>query len=183
MNNLLYSGQNPVNQTISTLSVENLSFAKNDATIFVETGTNIGAGVQTALDCGFDKIISIEVIDILHQKSKERFQNNNKVELIFGNSREKLLPTIKHLKNKILFWLDGHEYYDIPLVEELLQIKSLERNDHTILIDDVRMFNTEDWGGFSKEKTIELIFSINPNYKIYYLDTYMGKDDILMASI
>jgi hypothetical protein len=83
----------------------------------------------------------------------------------------------------MLFWLDGHEYHDIPLVEELNQIKSLKRNDHIIMIDDVRMFGTEIWGGFQLQTVLDLIMEINPEYKISYLDSYNQQSDILIATV
>jgi hypothetical protein len=183
MSKLLYSNENPVNQNETTLSLENLLFAKGDSTVFVETGTNVGSGVQQALNAGFEKIISIECIPSLYENSKNRFLGNKNVNLIFGNSREKLFPSIKNIKQKIVFWLDGHEYYDIPLIEELEQIKNSSRDDHTILIDDVRMMGSSEWGNFPLQSVIDKIKEINLHYQISYLNSYMGSSDILLAKI
>ncbi len=169
-------------QAETTCPLSSLIAAKGDATIFVETGTNSGAGVQNALDAGFDKIISIETIESLHRGSQERFKGNDKVTLLHGCSRDLLLPAIKDIQGKMLFWLDGHEYHDIPLIEELSQIKSLSRNDHTILIDDVRMFKSEDWNGFELEPVLNAIMLINTCYNISYFDSTNAVNDILMAS-
>jgi len=183
MSKLLYSNENPVRQHQTTLSLENLFFAKGDSTVFVETGTNIGSGVQQALNAGFEKIISIECIPSLYENCKNRFSDNKNVEIIFGNSREELFPSIKNIKEKIVFWLDGHEYYDIPLLEELECIENSFRDDHTILIDDIRMMGSEEWSNFSLQPVIDKIKKINSQYQISYLDSYMGLSDILLAKI
>jgi len=173
----------PSRHVISTLSLERLRSVKGDATVFVETGTNVGAGVQTALEAGFERIISFEVIPALHDESAKRFDGNAKVELIFGSSREKLGSTIQDIDQKILFWLDGHEFYDIPLVDELSQIKRLSRNDHVILIDDMRMFGRDGWQEVTRETVIDLVLAINPDYQLTYLDSMMGGSDILVARV
>ena len=55
-----------------------------------------------------------------------------------------------------------------PLYEELDQIKKLERNTHTILIDDVR----DVYNGYMKVTAQELknkLLEINSDYKLYFL--------------
>ena len=52
---------NPALQTISTLASIDLESIKSDASVFIETGTNIGNGVQKALDSGFSKVISLSI--------------------------------------------------------------------------------------------------------------------------
>jgi len=167
----------------TTCPLHALVSVKGDATVFVETGTNVGAGVQNALNAGFERVVSIEVIEQLHMISFNRFKDDQRVKLLLGNSRTDLFPAISDINDKILFWLDGHEFYDIPLLEELSQIKNLNRNDYTILIDDVRMFGTDLWGGFQLKPVIDFIMSINHRYVISYIDTIHGKGDILVAKV
>jgi len=62
-------------------------------------------------------------------------------------------------------------------------IKNLERNDHTILIDDMRILGKLGWGlGTVKEIVIQKLLEINPNYSIMYID---GEEpnDIMVAKI
>jgi hypothetical protein len=181
---MFYSNRpDPVRQPVTTCFLDTLISVKGDSTVFVETGTNSGKGVENALDAGFKSVISIEIVKILYDECVKKFEDCDNVKLIHGCSRKKLFPVIKNIKEKMLFWLDGHEYHDIPLVEELNQIKSLKRNDHIIMIDDVRMFGTEIWGGFQLQTVLDLIMEINPEYKISYLDSYNQKNDILVATV
>jgi hypothetical protein len=174
---------NPALQTISTLASIDLESIKSDASVFIETGTNIGNGVQKALDSGFSKVISFENNDLLYRGSVKRFQGDDRVKLFFGDSRACLLDVIKDIEEKMLFWLDGHDYHDIPLIEELNQIKSLKRNDHVILIDDVRMMDTREWDNLKKSDVERKVMEINSEYKLYYIDSVSAPNDIMVAHV
>lgn len=103
---------------------------KNDCNLFIETGAYIGDGIFGALTVGFEKIISIELAKCQYDFCQNRFDGNEKVKLILGDTR-KLLPEI--LENnipdnkKIFFWLDAHcsggttegDSMDITLPQEL----------------------------------------------------------------
>jgi hypothetical protein len=55
-----------------------------------------------------------------------------------------------------------------------------------LFIDDVRLFGNHEWDFLEKEKVIEAIYNINPNYKLSYVDgTEDGTfpNDILVATI
>ena len=173
----------PTRHTVSTLASIDLESIMSDADVFIETGTNIGNGVQKALDSGFSRVISFENNDFLYRGSVKRFQGDDRVKLFFGDSRTCLFEVIKDIEEKMLFWLDGHEYYDIPLIEELNQIKSLKRNDHVILIDDVRMMNTEEWSNLKKSDIERKVMEINSEYKLYYIDSISGPNDIMVAHV
>jgi predicted nucleic acid-binding protein len=62
-------------------------------------------------------------------------------------------------------------------------IKNHKIKNHTILIDDVRMFNTIEWNNIGHDNVIKLIMEINENYKISYYDSPHGNNDILLAKI
>lgn len=167
-------------QQSSTLKVADLKRLKEDASVFIETGTNLGHGVQVALDAGFERVITFETNQTLWEKSVSRFRQNDGVELILGDSRTEMLKAIKDIEGRMLFWLDGHSMKDIPLIEELDQIKALDRNDHIILIDDVRMMDTEHWDYFKKSDLESKVMEINSKYAITYIDTIQGKKDIMV---
>ena len=74
-----------------------------------------------------------------------------------------------------------------PLFEELSAIASLERKDHVILIDDLRIIkSTFPWGEQSYgsidflQKIKIKILSINENYKFSTLDGHIN-NDVLIA--
>lgn len=114
---------------------------------------------------------------------KMQFSKNLNVELVLGDSSQVLFEKIKYINKNILFWLDGHADYSIPLLDELEQIKLLDNSEHIIMIDDVRMFGTPLWCGLEQSKVSSKIFEINKNYKISYEDSPNGRNDILIAHL
>ena len=96
-----------------------------------------------------------------------------------------------------MFFLDAHvdngnihNYKKkCPLFEELDAIKSMERKDHVILIDDLRIIKTAfPWGEESYgnidflEQIKHFILTINKDYKFDTLDGHI-QDDVLLAYI
>ena len=128
------------------MSTKNNLFKKYMNSIFIETGSYVGNGIQEALDANFNEIYSIELSDKYFSICKERFKNNKNVHLIKGDSSEVLFDVIKNFNEKITFWLDGHYSQGdtalgktwSPLMMELDIIKSHRLNTHTIMIDDLR---------------------------------------------
>ena len=119
--------------------------------IFLETGSYLGDGIQKAIECGYEKIISIECKKEYHELCKEKFINNSNVELILGDSSKVLSSVVSSINEPITFWLDAHYMWNdpnqdinehpgrgkIPLIEELEQIKNHPIKSHTLLIDDL----------------------------------------------
>lgn len=84
---------------------------RNDCTLFVETGTYMGDGVQGALNARFDHVVSIELAKCQYDECVERFKNNDKVKLYLGDSRKILTSVLdENIKNhkNIFFWIDAH---------------------------------------------------------------------------
>ena len=171
-----------VHHLASSLGIQLLKSIKHDSDVFVETGTNTGKGIETALEAGFKKIISLEIEEKFVSLCKEKFKNESEVYIYNCDSGKDLLNLVKDVNEKMLFWLDGHADYSIPLLNELEQIKKLKRKDHIILIDDVRMFGHPLWCHLSKEQTIKKLHEINNNYNITYANTPNGINDLLIAS-
>ena len=174
-------------------------FKKYVSDCFIETGSYIGDGIQSALDAGFKNIISIELYDKYYVECRERFKNNNQVKVIRGDSAICLYQSIKDIDGKITFWLDGHWSGEgtgmsglgkiSPLLEELDQIKSHHIKNHTILIDDMRCWLKENPKiNFGEQEIKEKILNVNSHYSISYENGY-GHDgtvfekDILVAKI
>lgn len=172
-----------VHHLASSLDIQLLKSIKHDSEVFVETGTNTGKGIETALQSGFKRIISLEIEEKFVSLCKEKFKNTPEVYIHYCDSGKDLIKFIKDVNEKMIFWLDGHADYSIPLLNELEQIKTLKRKDHIILIDDVRMFGHPLWCHLSKEEAIKKIREINNNYKITYANTPNGINDLLIASV
>ena len=122
---------------------------------FVETGTFLGDTIEYFKN-SFTKLISIELAADLAERARKRFEKDEQVTILSGDSGKILKEMVKSFSEPILFWLDGHyssefflgeEYIktaridiDTPIKEELLAILASEF-DHFILIDDARLFN------------------------------------------
>jgi len=137
--------------------------------IFIETGTQTGAGVEAALFSGFEEIHSIEIREDFYNIALKNFKDNPKVHLYFGDSREVLPKILEKIKEPATFWLDGHSQHDSPILEELDILKKHPIKNHTILIDDCGNFdrNMGKIGFFVIAKNTQ---QINLNYKLQ-LDT------------
>lgn len=75
---------------------------------FFETGTLYGDGVDFALKHPFESTISIEIDEELYKKCQERFNGNNRVKLILGDTSKVIGDVLKSVKGNTLFWLDAH---------------------------------------------------------------------------
>lgn len=150
--------------------------------VFVETGSWVGEGIQTALSVGFQKVISVELSEKYHNLCKERFKGESRVNLWLGDVELVLWDMIKDIDIPITFWLDAHEsggdtacgIHGDPLSEELDIIKRHHRKDHIIMIDDLR-------GNRNPEMEKKLL-EINPNYQFSFEDGYVT-NDVLVARI
>jgi hypothetical protein len=171
--------------------------------VFVETGTYLGDTVQIALDAGYDLVHSIEVDQGMFDKCYERFKNNPKVKLWLGDSVDIIPKIAQELNEPATFWLDAHasgplpggRYAPCPLILELQGIygkevvritengveKQREKSKvdtHTIMIDDRRLFGSPEWGYVQEHQVMQLLFQINSNYQVRYLDGHQTNDII-----
>lgn len=169
-----------------------LSKYKKYSNIFVETGTCGGNGVQTALDCGFERVISIEVDTNFYNQCKARFKNKDNIQLIHGDSGKILFDVIKDIDERMIFWLDGHvsfpenqaergEKYN-PIADELNQIAKHHIKNHIHLIDDRRLFGTPDFDNLTENDLKNMILNINKDY-LFCLEEGHQIDDILASFI
>ena len=168
---------------------------KCDYNIFIETGTYKGGSVELALQCNFDKIYTIDISTqhkILCQNKFQKEIELNQVELLFGDTIDILPTIISSLNQPSLFWLESHfdmhsdirGKYDCPILYELDIIKSSNIKNHTIMIDDLRIFKRQcEWGvGIYIEEIEQKLKDINPSYKFYYENGWEN-DDVLIAKI
>ena len=133
---------------------------------FVETGTHHGDGVKRALDLGFNKIISVEILEDLYQECTQRFSteiDQNQIELFLGDSNKFLPQMLSKVNKPPLIFLDGHFSDGNPLWGELEILKNHHINTHTIIVDDFpNYFSNREYELKSKLK------EINPNYKFAF---------------
>ena len=166
--------------------------------IFFETGTYKGGTARMASDLGFEKVITVELQKYLYEEAKTLSNGYDNIEFYLGDSPSIINNVLSHIdeSKNITFWLDDHidpgnyiqgetpEIRKCPLYNELECIKSLKRNDHIILVDDIRAFRPDNgWGhDVVLSEIINKIKEINPNYTISFIDGEI-ENDILVAKI
>lgn len=114
--------------------------------ILVETGTYLGDMIW-AQRKDFEKIYSIELSPLFADLAKKRFNKQQHVTIIEGDSGVVMNSLIKRLDQKTIFWLDGHysggetacSGKECPVFEELNAIFQSDI-EHVLLIDDARCF-------------------------------------------
>lgn len=119
-----------------------------ELSILVETGTFKGDTIDLH-QSSFDKIFSVELSEALWSDAVKRFQHIEHIQILYGNSQDKLRELVAELKSTgVLYWLDAHwcvasdtagELSQCPLLEELQAIGRLNA-ESVVLIDDARLF-------------------------------------------
>jgi hypothetical protein len=139
--------------------------------VLVETGTFMGDMVF-AEQRRFKEIYSIELDGDLYKQAINRFKGKSHIRIMQGDSGKVLKEIVPQLKEKALFWLDGHYSGGItakadkesPIIEELDTILQSEYR-HIILIDDAICFNgTHDYPTIPA--LIENVHRLNPHYQV-----------------
>lgn len=158
--------------------------------VFVETGTFHGGGVKAALNAGFEKILTLEVFAPLVEENSVRFQKEieqEKVQIIHGDSGFVLQPAIQEISSNITFWLDAHIQSmngggegseRCPIVAELEQILATRKEKKDIiLIDDMRLIENRNVGwSVNLNEMYRLIWEINPSYVLKRIDGHIPYD-------
>ena len=129
---------------------------------FIETGTLLGDTVQHVQQYNFEKIISFEIIEELADKANTRFIEDNRVEIILGDSSKVLPKSLNKLDGNAIFWLDAHfpgadiginNYTDdietdtnLPLEKEIRAIaERIGKYNYVLIIDDLWIYEDGDW--------------------------------------
>ena len=124
---------------------------RHEVSQFIETGTYLGDTLafiaKTGIPC-----TSIELSQQLYEAACTNFKDYINVQLIQGDSGEKLPALLEKISTPVLFWLDGHFSAGItaksgvhtPVSDELAAILAHAVADHVILIDDARCFDGTD---------------------------------------
>jgi hypothetical protein len=158
--------------------------------VFVETGTNNGDCVALALECGFARVVSLELSEHFYRLAFDRFKDDQRVSILHGDSATMLAGAIRHIKEPITFWLDGHYVPGhaltapgpCPVLSEILAIGSHAIKTHTILVDDVSCFGTPVLDGITIDDVRQAISAINPAYEFSY-EQGKSEGDVLAAVV
>lgn len=156
---------------------------KSGEYVFVETGTNLGAGVQRALDSEvFKHIYSIEIEPFFYEKAIERFRNNDKVTIIKGDANIIMPVLCKSIEDPIFIFSDGHNDLDSSIRRDMEAISNRNNPKDILTIDDIRIFHTERYWA-KKIKFQELVdFLTEKKYNITFEDTQNAIQDLLVAT-
>lgn len=161
---------------------------KQDCTVFVETGTYAGAGLNLAIEAGFSELHSIDIVNHPDKVFKYPCPAPGKMQFYIDDSREVLPWLLPMITGKCLFWLDAHsqlmegEPDNFPLLDELAVISQHCRNDHVILIDDILMMSHVQVTGWTLNDIVLGVCRVNPLYKFDYLPNPVRKN-ILVAYV
>jgi hypothetical protein len=155
---------------------------KKTKKIYIETGLWKGGGVDWAIN-HFDTVHSIEFYKPFYDLGVEKYKDNSKVKLHFGDSRIKLPEILDSLNESCFIFLDAHgDIKDFPtgnpLYQELKSLKDNSVKNHIILIDDIRrMGDMSDpcWSKIDINELKKLLKDINEEYMIFeFKDTLIA---------
>ena len=135
---------------------------------FVETGTAYGQSIDSIYQY-FEKIFTVEISEKLYEWLTPQIGHWTNVQRVLGDSLIEIPKYLNSLtkEDHVFFWLDAHwsqglsskNHLDVPLLEECSIIDTeYQANLGLVIIDDVRLFETddaEDWSGISKKNIIE----------------------------
>jgi hypothetical protein len=139
---------------------------------FVETGTYMGQMSWHASRL-FRTVHTIELSPTLAKRAVEMFAGRSNVTVHPGDSARVLPELLRTIDTPCIFWLDGHYSGDVsargdsdtPILAELEAIAAHRVRPHGILIDDCRVFGTDDAYPTLGE-VIACLRRIDPGFKI-----------------
>lgn len=181
-----------ISSSLSILS-DSLTFKRymTESSILIESGSYLGNGIQIALDCGYQHVYSVELAQHYYELCQNRFSDKkDKVHLYIGDSGNKFQDILASIDSQVVFWLDGHYsggdtakgIENSPLLRELDTISKHHIKNHTMLIDDIRQFSTEDFDYLTLADVMKRILDINPSY-VFTLEHGYVQYDILVAHV
>jgi hypothetical protein len=151
--------------------------------VFIETGTDTGAGIVAALAAGYQRVISIEqdrhVVDWWRSRV---VMNVPAVEVLAGDSAL-VLPTLfggLEYWRTATIWLDAHSPGNVPLLAELDAIAAVQDDfDGFLLVDDMRLIRSRtEWAaGIDESQVLGRLRGFHIEYEASQYDPR----DILVA--
>lgn len=135
--------------------------------VFVETGTYMGETIL-GLSEFFELSYTVELDEVIFNNFSNLNYDRQKIKSYLGDSIIVLPEIIKLIDKNCIFFLDGHYsgsgtgkgIKDVPILEEIKSINDNYNLPSIIIIDDLRLFNTnyiENWSGITIESINSLI--------------------------
>lgn len=174
---------------------------KHNLEVFFETGFYHGYSASTAMELGFNKLYSVELLRKFVDYGNEKFKKEiaeGRVNIIFDDSSNLKDHISSLLDKKVLFWLDAHldngldtavskPTSECPVVQEISALSRFKTKP-IILVDDISIIRgkghgPKGWGDeqISVDKIIEAINKLPFDYTISYSDNAGISNDILVA--
>ena len=173
---------------------------KHNCNVFFETGLFHGHSARIALDIGFEKVFSVELLNHFIERGKKTFEkeiSENRYFLIADDSANIRNHLDAVIDDKVVFWLDAHIDNGLnnavanpleicPVVHEIESLRVLNKKP-VILVDDISIIEDSfPWGDKSSnainlEKIITKIDSLPFDYEISYWPSPASEKDILVA--
>lgn len=155
--------------------------------VYVETGCAMGDGIVKAMEAGAQRCYGIECNPEFVLHCQKKFEGEKNIKILPGKSEKHLLDVIEilnHKRERALIFLDAHKVgpcklESYPLHIELRQLGMAKTNSHTIMIDDIRLFDGELQ--IKNRDVLRMIDEINPGYKMVYEDSNTNEKDVLVA--
>ena len=172
--------------------------------IYLETGLSNGDSLYTASKLNFSKLISIEINSSYIDKAKKRFSKeieNNKIEILEGNSSLIIEDVLRKYRNIDVIYLDAHFHGEGPEYAPLdKEIECIVKSDTTplVIIDDyfhIKKKIANSWTKYHDAKDIfnrlekisevcsELPYSFKGRYNSYLISKKISFNIILFQSI
>jgi|ERR1019366_4941514 predicted O-methyltransferase YrrM len=162
----------PLSLSLESRTLEEL---RKFSDTFVETGTHLGGGVQSALEAGFEVIMSCELDPALFKAARYLVELNpvgrEKVRLFLGDSATLLPEMLRMCGKPSVVFLDAHREEaegitpSFPLELEFRALLSAPRRDHMILVDDVDLCGKPQMAGVTLDDIKGRLMQIFPLYK------------------
>jgi hypothetical protein len=112
-----------------------------DLPVLVETGTNYAHMIYVQRN-HFREIYSIELDAHKAESARRKFAGNPEIHVLEGDSGVVLPKLLPDLKDRCLFWLDGHDFdISTPVKLELDALFRDSAQEHVVLIDDANWFD------------------------------------------
>ena len=160
-------------------SINNLNLDIQIPSIFVETGSYLGNGIQSAIDSGIYKTIhSIELSEKWAGFCSDRFKKNENIIIHQGDSAS-VLQTLHLPAEPVVFFLDAHYSggetagseidNGCPILRELEVISNRNVAGDIIFIDDMRLMGKKTWSGIdgTEYPLTQFDFSHATEYNMY----------------
>jgi predicted O-methyltransferase YrrM len=181
----------PLNADAVTISNVDWLIRTLKLTTAVETGTYKGKTTKWLAN-RMKKVYTIENNLDFFNCAKENFKNIDNIEIILGNSGNKIEEIIKQipLEENTLFYLDAHWYDYWPILDELTTIGKNKQLNNLIIIDDFKVPGCCNYLNYDKyennENSLEYINNVlNEYFKDYnyffnklsfpFISTQLGK--------